>query len=246
MTEGFRPLPNTRSTDLFSKIINKFRKVIDFQLLTIYNDAKKVLPFFKGKILDIGCGDSPYRQLLSAEETEYIGIDIIDSASFDYNNSDIIPFNGKEIPFAQEHFDAVICTEVLEHVSHFQSLVDEIFRVMKPGAIGFITIPWSARFHYIPYDYFRYTPSCLKIIFQKFNSITIYSRGSDITSITNKLIVLWFRNMTITPQWRILFLPIWIVFMPLLIISIIIAHISLLFQLGSNDDPLGYTIVITK
>jgi ubiquinone/menaquinone biosynthesis C-methylase UbiE len=246
MSEGFRPLPNNSSNNFISYLINIFRKVVDLQLLTIYKDAKKVLPKFNGRVLDVGCGDSPYKYLLNSSQTDYIGIDIVDADTFDYNNSQIIPFDGKRIPFDANYFDAVICTEVLEHVENFQILIDEMFRVMKPGAKGFITIPWSARFHYIPYDYFRYTPSSLKTMFSTFEKLEIKNRGTDLAVIANKLIVMWTRNIISAQKWKLIFLPFWIVFSPFLIFWIIIAHLSLLFHWGSSDDPLGYTIVISK
>ncbi len=246
MSEGFRPLPNNSSNNFVSYLINVFRKVLDLQLLTIYKDAKKALPKFTGIVLDVGCGNSPYKHLLNAAQTQYIGIDIVDADTFDYSNSLIIPFDGKRIPFDANYFDAVICTEVLEHVEKYQLLIDEILRVMKPGAKGFITIPWSARFHYIPYDYFRYTPSSLKAMFSKFEKLEIKSRGTDLAVIANKLIVLWVINIIPFQKWRLIFLPFWIVFSPFLILWIIIAHLSILFHWGSPDDPLGYTIVISK
>jgi ubiquinone/menaquinone biosynthesis C-methylase UbiE len=246
MLEGFRPLPNTSSNSFLSKLANLFRRVLDLQLLTIYKDAKKELPTFKGRVLDVGCGDSPYKQFLNSAQTQYTGIDIVDADTFDYQNSSIIPFDGKTIPFDNEQFDAIVCTEVLEHVEHYQLLINEMHRVKKQGARGFITIPWSARYHYIPYDYFRYTPSSLKTLFQEFEQVSIKNRGTDLAVIANKLIVLWFRNMLPAKKWKLIFVPFWILLLPVLFVFIAIAHFSLWFHWGSTDDPLGYTILISK
>jgi hypothetical protein len=43
-----------------------------------------------------------------------------------------------------------------------------------------------------------------------------------------------------------LFLPIFICFIPVLILAVIIGHLAILFDIGSESDPLGYTIVIKK
>lgn len=246
MPEGFRPRPNRSSNGFVSTLANILRRILDLQLLTIYKDAKKELPTFNGNVLDVGCGDSPYKQLLNADQTQYTGIDIVDADTFDYQNSTIIPFDGKTIPFEDDKFNAVICTEVLEHVEHYQLLIHEMYRVMKQGAKGFITIPWSARFHYIPYDYFRYTPSSLKTMFQQFENVVIKNRGTDLAVIANKLIVLWFRNMLPAQKWKLIFFPIWILLSPVLLVFIAIAHLSLWLGFGSTDDPLGYTILISK
>jgi ubiquinone/menaquinone biosynthesis C-methylase UbiE len=246
LREKFQPLANTAPDSIPKKIRFYGRMILDLQILTIFRDIKKIVPFYEGKVLDVGCGDSPYRFLLNKAQTNYYGIDIADAAKFDYDNTEITAFNGEDIPFEDEMFDAVICTEVLEHVEKYQKLTDELYRVMKKGARGIITIPWSARYHYIPWDYFRYTPSSLKTIFSQFTEVNITPRGTDIAAISSKIIVLYFRNLLPQKMWAWLLTPIWIVFSPILIITVIIAHFALWFKLGAEEDPLGYTIIIKK
>ncbi len=246
MSEGFRPFSNTPPNSLFGKIKFYGRMILDLQILTIYRDIKKAVPHYNGNVLDVGCGQSPYKFLLNASQTKYFGIDIIDADKFDYQNSEITHFNGEDIPFDDENFEGVICTEVLEHVQNYQKLIDEIFRVMKKGGTGIVTIPWSARYHYIPFDFFRYTPSSLKKMFSQFSVVNIKNRGTDISNITNKVIVLWFRNMIPSKIWKWFFVPIWVVLLPVLGALVLIAHLSLILNWGSDEDPLGYTIIIKK
>jgi len=246
MKEDFRPISHKYSEGFMGKIMFFFRMLFDFQLLTIYLDLKKQLPFFKGEVLDVGCGESPYKFLLSENQIKYTGIDTIDSNKFDYNNFAIIHFNGKIIPFGDNKFDCVLCTEVLEHVFNYQQLLDEIFRVMKQGSIGVFTIPWSARYHYIPDDYFRYTPSSIKSMFSACKNVKITPRGTDLTSIIAKIVVLFFRNLYPSERWRFVFSPLLIILSPLILITIIVGHISVFFNFGSDSDPLGYTILIEK
>jgi ubiquinone/menaquinone biosynthesis C-methylase UbiE len=244
--EGFKPIKNEPPTTIGRKIKFYGRMLLDLQILTIYQHIKKELPELKGKVLDVGCGQSPYKFLLNTTETEYKGIDVIEATSFDYVNKDITLFDGENIPFEDNTFDAVICTEVLEHAYNHQKLVDEMYRVCKPHAKAIITIPFSTRYHYIPHDYFRYTPSALKNIFAKFSTTEIIPRGTDITSICAKIIVLFSRNVIPNSLLKIILLPLWILFLPFLAIIVLLAHVSLLLNLGSNLDPLGYTIKITK
>lgn len=246
MSENFRPVSNTRSDTFVGKLKFYGRMLLDLQILTIFRHVKNELPKYQGNVLDIGCGQSPYRFLLDESKTRYFGVDIVDADKFDYENSDVTPFNGKDIPFENDKFDAVICTEVLEHVEDYQYLIDEMYRVMKPGAKGIVTIPWSARYHYIPYDFFRYTPSSLKTMFAKFNEGKIIARGSDVSNVANKLIVMWFRNLQVNSFLKFVLVPFWIVTLPLLGLAVLMAHISLVFNLGSAEDPLGYTILIKK
>ncbi len=246
MAEKFRPVSNTPPSSLTGKLKFYGRMLLDLQILTIFRHVRKQLPTYRGNVLDIGCGQSPYNFLLDTSQTKYYGIDIVDADKFDYNNSHITPFNGQDIPFEDDKFDAVICTEVMEHVEGYQRLTDEMYRVMKTGARGIVTIPWSARYHYIPWDYFRYTPSSLKTIFSRFSSVEIIPRGTDIAAIASKVIVLFFRNLIPAQAWRWLFVPFWVMMSPVLMVTVLVAHIALLFNLGAEEDPLGYTILITK
>lgn len=49
--------------------------------------------------------------------------------------------DGLQLPFAEHTFDAVICSEVLEHVEHYEQLLGEIHRVLKPGGQLAISVP---------------------------------------------------------------------------------------------------------
>jgi len=246
MTEQFQPISNTPPVGFIGKLKFYGRMLLDLQILTIYKDVKKYLPLYKGNVLDIGCGQSPYRFLLNKNETKYFGIDIIDADKFGYHNPDVISFDGKNIPFEADKFDAVICTEVLEHVQDFQYLIDEIYRTTKTNSDIIVTIPWSARYHYIPYDYFRYTPSSLKTMFSKFSHVYIKNRGTDFAVIGSKIIVAFFRGFFPDKAWKYIFFPFFLVLLPVLIISIIIAQLAIFFDIGSKDDPLGYTVIIKK
>ncbi len=86
----------------------------------------------------------------------------------------------------------MICAEAHEHVSNFQQSVDEIHRVMNDGVEVIVTVPWSARFHYVPYDFFRYTPSSLNSMFGGSANSNVTARGTDLSVVGSKLVVLWF------------------------------------------------------
>lgn len=244
--ESFRPVPNTRSDTALGKLKFYGRMLLDLQILTIFRDIRKFMPALSGEVLDVGCGQSPYKFLLDGSRTTYHGIDIVDAQKFDYSNPDITPFNGVDIPFEDNSFDAVVCTEVLEHVFHHARLVSEMHRVLKPGGAGLITVPWSARYHYISYDYFRYTPSALSKIFDNFSSVEVSPRGNDIAVIANKLIVLWARNLLPSSGANLFLIPLWIVALPLLFVCVCFAHLSMLLSFGSTADPLGYTVTVRK
>jgi SAM-dependent methyltransferase len=218
----------------------------DLQVLTVYLELRQRLPYYRGDVLDVGCGQSPYRFLLDEETTRYVGIDILDGDRFDSSGADTILFDGAEIPFPDRSFDAVVCTEVLEHVEDFQGLVDEVHRVMKDDGEALFTVPWSARWHYAPHDYFRFSPSALATIFVAYRDVSITPRGTDISTIASKLTVLWARHLAPARRRSWIFVPLWILASPLLVLVLAVAQVCTRTRTGSAEDPLGYTIVARR
>lgn len=252
MTEKFRPVAHYPPDSFLNSVKFYGRLLLDFQTLTIYKYLKQYIPSMKGQLLDVGCGNSPFKFLVNNKVCQYVGIDIAGADSFDYKNLDIITFDGENIPFENESFDNILCTEVIEHIPNPEKIIAEMYRVLKPNGLCIITLPWSARVHFAPYDFCRYTPYKLSILFQKFKKVDIQNRGTDINTIVSKMIVLFFGNLiywnfniknTLLIPFKIIF---FILFTPCLGISVILSHLSLLMGIGSIDDPLGYTITLNK
>jgi SAM-dependent methyltransferase len=251
--EGFQPRAHWAPTTPWRRLLFRIRLIADLQTNTIYRDLRPLLAGFSGRLLDVGCGNSPFRHLLDPARTEYQGIDVKEAASFGYGNPDTVYYDGHVIPFPDASFDALLCTEVLEHVAEPAELVAELHRVLKPGGFGVVTLPWSARFHYQPHDYHRYTPSMLDRIFRPFAGRAISPRGTDLSSIASKVVVAYLRNLVrVRPvraaDWALA--PIRVVVaaaaLPVLAGALLLGHGGIWFGLGSTDDPLGYTVVIRK
>jgi SAM-dependent methyltransferase len=245
MNEEFRPVSNTAPEGFFGRLKLWLRFVFDFQIKTIYKNLKQFASEQHGTVLDVGCGDSPYKHLLPVD-ANYVGVDIQAQNYFGYSNRKIMQFDGYNIPLETSTVDALICTEVLEHVQYPQRLIKDFLRVMKPGAKGILTVPWSARNHYVPYDFYRYAYAILPELLQDFDNIKVITRGTDISVICSKIIVAYMRTFLPTRFIKILFLPISLLISPVLIASVLIGHLSLMFQFGSTDDPLGYTVFFEK
>jgi len=251
--ENNRPVTHFAPDSFFTKILFYIRLIFDFQTISIYRHLKKYSANYNGKVLDIGCGNSPFEFLINKNTCQYTGLDVEHSNSFGYQRENVVYYDGQNFPFENQIFNHFICTEVLEHVSHPELFIEEILRITSTMSSGILTIPWSARYHYIPYDYHRYTPSMLELLFRNFSSATIIPRGTDITSICAKIINIFFRTLrsfTKVSLLAILLFPIklvlFVALLPLLFCSIIVGHLSLLFNIGSNDDPMGYTIILQK
>lgn len=252
MSERFKPIRHQAPNSFSSKLIFNIRLLVDFQFNTIYGLLKKEMPHFTGKVVDIGCGNSPFKHLIKSEKAQYIGLDVEEAKYFDYANPEVIYFDGENLPFDDNSIDYFICTEVIEHIPDPTKLISEMQRVLKPTGKGIITLPWSARFHFAPYDYHRYTPSMLKQLFGGFSKATISNRGTDINAIVSKLIVLYVGTCF---NWSsslvsILLSPIKLAFLlfclPFMAVIVSWGHLALWFGWGSADDPLGYNILVCK
>jgi SAM-dependent methyltransferase len=114
-----------------------------------------------GKVLDIGCGNKPYRPWFNLA-AEYIGLDI----STDRSQPDIIGL-GHTLPFEDASFDTVVAFQVLEHVPDPFAVIKEVHRVLKPNGRLIATAPQAWRIHEAPHDYFRYTRYGFNALLQK-------------------------------------------------------------------------------
>jgi SAM-dependent methyltransferase len=130
----------------------------------ILNKLKAALPFFRGTLLDVGCGHMPYKSAVLAADavSSYIGMDLSDNRS--YANKPDINWDGVVIPLGDGTVDCAMATEVLEHCPYPEKTLTEIHRVLKPEGVLFITVPFIWMLHETPYDEYRYTPFALKRI----------------------------------------------------------------------------------
>lgn len=120
---------------------------------------------FYGKLVDVGCGRMPYRPLLlqNSKITKYIGVDWPDSPYHADTPPDVF-WDGKTLPFTDNEIDSCLATEVFEHLPNASEVAAEVHRILKPGGMFFLTVPFFWPFHEVPYDEYRYTPFSLSRI----------------------------------------------------------------------------------
>jgi SAM-dependent methyltransferase len=247
LQEEFKPIPVRRSVGLLGNVRFHLRMWVDLQLLTCQRFLAPRLGVLNGALLDVGCGEMPFRPLLPSGMT-YTGIDVPASESFGMGrNFDIVYFDGKTIPFADASFDNVLCTEVLEHAEDPGCLIAEMLRVLRPGGTLLATVPFSARVHHAPHDFHRFTSFRLATLFSDFTHFEFEERGDDLAVIANKLVVVAARLARPRPYVALLWrLPILVLLSPLVLIALAVAHLSLLWGWGSRMDPLGYGVRAVK
>jgi SAM-dependent methyltransferase len=247
--ESFQPLAVKPIED--NILLFKVRCLLDLQLKTIAAFLKPaMIDLPQGTIIDIGAGESPWKSWLP-EFCTYRGLDIRHSTEFamSQRGDAITLYDGGVMPFDSNSFNGALCVEVLEHAEDPDLLLSEIFRIMKPGAVLLLTVPWSARRHHIPHDYHRFTKERLSIMFTHhgFTDVVILERGNDYCVIASKIIIAVLRNILCLNFYNFLYrIPILMILAPMAITLLIIAHVSLWFNHAENTDPLGYACKLVK
>ncbi len=141
--------------------------------------------------MDFGCGLKPYEHLFTADE--YIGVDFEgEGETYEKGKVDVF-YDGRSLPFPDNHFDSVFSSEVFEHIFNLPEIITELKRVIKPGGRILVTCPFSFGEHEAPADYARYTSFAMKHMFTNngFRIIAFEKTGGNIEVITQLRIVYW-------------------------------------------------------
>jgi len=146
----------------FSLLSNPLPRVLKFQKLIHYF---KQIP--KGhSVLDYGSGDRPYKKLFLTKFREYIAADFPATNIKHSIKPDISIDSDGLINLPSASVDCVILTEVLEHLYKPDSVLKEIYRLLKFDGILVGTVPFVVQEHEQPFDFHRYTYYCLKKMFE--------------------------------------------------------------------------------
>jgi SAM-dependent methyltransferase len=231
------------------RVASQARRFFDIQTGSIWRDLAPELSAVRGTLVDVGCGAQPYRGLLDPS-VEYIGIDIAEAEEqFGYSNAETRYFTGETWPVDDDSADTILATELLEHVVEPSSFMREARRCLKPGGKLILTVPFAARWHFIPHDYWRFTPSSLELLLgaNGFENRRIYARGNEVTVAAYKtmaLILPLLLPQNSTGARRTARRVLGILGLPIVVLSAIVANLSL--RSSGGDDCLGYTVVATR
>lgn len=121
--------------------------------------------FFNGRLLDIGCGSKPYREMLAPYVEEHVGIDHEETAH-DKTQIDLYG-SAYHLPVNDSSFDSALCTAVLEHLEEPEVALRECLRVLRPGGYAVYTVPFIWHLHEEPRDFYRFSKYGLKYLFEK-------------------------------------------------------------------------------
>ena len=157
--------------------------------------------------MDLGCGSKPYQSLFTYQE--YIGVDFENPGHPHLDEQIDVFYDGKHLPFDNNSFDVVFCSEVFEHVFNLPELLKEIKRVLQPGGKLIFTCPFAFPEHEQPNDFARYTSFAIKEMMtgNNFTIVEYIKSGNTIEAIgqlraiyTHLHIVSKFKNIPVIRQ----------------------------------------------
>lgn len=114
------------------------------------------------RCLQIGVKDNIGRKYAP----HWVSVDKYDTRPFiDYQ------YDIHDLGFADDEFDVAVCVSVLEHVPQPLQAIAELHRVLKPGGLIWVQLPFCYPYHESPRDYWRVSPDGLRLWMQHFDEI---------------------------------------------------------------------------
>lgn len=105
-----------------------------------------------GTLVDFGCGESPYAPIFARKFTRHLRADLPGNP-----HADVTMGADGTLPLEARSCDAVLSSQVLEHVSDPAAYLAEARRVLRPGGLLFLSTHGAWPYHPDPTDYWRWT-----------------------------------------------------------------------------------------
>lgn len=117
--------------------------------------------FAKGDLIDIGCGTVPFYGTYRSSVQTVTCIDWGESLHENSHVDQLVDLT-RTLPYANDSFDTLVLSDVLEHIPNPHDLWKELYRIARPGSTVFCNTPFYYWLHEEPHDYFRYTSHGLR------------------------------------------------------------------------------------
>ncbi|UHC19704.1 class I SAM-dependent methyltransferase [Methylobacterium currus] len=243
--ERFKPPVFRPRRSRWDDLLAALRRLLDLQAGSAWRDLRVELATASGTVLDVGCGAQVFRSLLPPS-AQYRGIDTrdaLDRFGYAVPDTEYVDQDDWNVPPAS--VDVVLCTEVLEHIEAPAPFVANLFGCLRPGGRLVLTVPFAARWHFVPYDYWRYTPSSLDLLLREagFRDVRVTARGNPVTVACYKAMALClipFMGAAGHPGRRLLGAAL----LPVLGGLALVGTLSLRWDWG--EDCLGYTVTARR
>lgn len=146
----------------------------------LFEEWLKNLPGRDLKVLDVGGRIQPYRVLLGNRCARYVSVDLRRGPLVN------VISRGEHLPFPEEQFDLILCTQVLEYAPHPQLMLDEIRRTLKKGGFLFLSAP-SVFPRDSASEYWRFLPCALKQLLSNFSRFDVVAEGNSLVGLVRTI-----------------------------------------------------------
>ena len=135
----------------------------------------------EGRVLVIGAGHDPYRDLLPNAESV-----VVTDISSESGMIDEVA-DAHDLQYENESFDVVIAIEVFEHLHSPLCAIRECRRVLAKGGIFICSVPFMFHVHGDPSDYQRLTRNGLSVLTNEFEVVEIHEIGGRLATVSDIL-----------------------------------------------------------
>ena len=179
-------------------LLKRFSRALSAKLTRITLDTFIEAHASTGRTLDIGAQNGPYAawfpNRLAVDIKRGTGVQLL---------SDV-----QALALADDTFDVVVCTEVLEHLPEPQTAIHEMYRVLKPGGTLILTTRFLFPIHDAPHDYFRFTRYGLQYLLRRFEVVEL---KEETTTVGTLAVLLQRVGMQTQPRGSAVLRGIWLV-----------------------------------
>jgi SAM-dependent methyltransferase len=127
------------------------------------------------RVLDVGGRIQPYRKLVEHRIDTYFAIDPILEGLVD------VVAVGEHLPFPDDSFDLVICSQVLSYVRDPFQVINEMQRVLMPGGTLIVSVPSFFPRHHD--ERWRILPEGMRTLLSGFSVVEVAPEGYSIAGI---------------------------------------------------------------
>ena len=164
-------------------------------------------------LLDAGCGGGRHAFGVLERDAHVVGVDLdlegLRLARAGINerrgtateklHGGVIQGDVFKLPFSNDHFDRVICAEVMEHVHDYPAAIRELARVLCPGGTMGLTIPTAITEHVylrLTHEYFESPGGHIRIFRPRELARAMSRAGLRVTGVT-------FAHSLHSPYWAL-------------------------------------------
>lgn len=121
-----------------------------YQEMVRYERIMDELPS-KGMAIDLGSGNGYLSYLMKRRGLSVVSLDLSMNRLQNFrwavmsDNLNLVQTDISQSSLHSQSADVIVCSEVIEHIQHYESVLREAARLLKPGGMFIITVPYKER-----------------------------------------------------------------------------------------------------